>query len=50
MTALGREFGISRKTGHKLFSRWKDHGLEALADRPASPGGWPTGCRFRWRR
>jgi transposase InsO family protein len=34
MTALCREFGISRKTGHKLFARWKAHGLEALADRP----------------
>ena len=37
MTALCREFGISRKTGHKLFARYKDHGLEALADRPRSP-------------
>ena len=38
MTALCREFGISRKTGHKLFARWKEHGLEALADRPRKPG------------
>jgi hypothetical protein len=38
MTALCREFGISRKTGHKLFARWKAHGLEALADRPRRPG------------
>lgn len=38
MTALCREFGISRKTGHKLLARWKDHGLEALADRPRRPG------------
>jgi transposase InsO family protein len=38
MTALCREFGISRKTGHKLFARWKAHGLEALADRPRKPG------------
>ena len=38
MTALCREFGISRKTGHKLFARYKDHGLEALADRPRKPG------------
>jgi transposase len=37
MTALCREFGISRKTGHKLFARWKAHGLEALASPPASP-------------
>jgi transposase InsO family protein len=38
MTALCREFGISRKMGHKLFARWKAHGLEALADRPRRPG------------
>jgi transposase len=38
MTALCREFGISRKTGHKLYARWKAHGLEALADRPRRPG------------
>ena len=36
MTALCREFGISRKTGHKLFNRYKDHGVEALADRPGA--------------
>jgi transposase InsO family protein len=38
MTALCREFGISRKTGHKLVARWKDHGVEALSDRPRRPG------------
>jgi transposase InsO family protein len=38
MTALCREFGISRKTGHKIFARYKAHGLEALADRPRRPG------------
>ena len=38
MTTLCREFGISRKSGHKLFARWKAHGLEALADRPRRPG------------
>ena len=50
MTALCREFGISRKTGHKLFARWKAHGLEALADRRASRDAMPTGCRCRSRR
>jgi transposase InsO family protein len=38
MTALCREFGISRKTGHQLFARWKAHGLEAIADRSRNPG------------
>ena len=38
MTDLCREFGISCKTGHKIFARYKDHGAEALADRPRVPG------------
>jgi transposase InsO family protein len=38
MTALCREFGISRKTGHKLFARYRESGIEALADRPRRPG------------
>jgi transposase len=33
MTAVCREFGISRKTGYKIFDRYKEHGLEALTDR-----------------
>jgi transposase len=37
MTALCEEFGISRKTGHKIFARYKEHGLEALRDRPRKP-------------
>jgi transposase len=32
-----REFGISRKTGYKIFDRYKDHGLEALSDRSRRP-------------
>ena len=27
------EFGISRKTGYKIFNCYKDDGLEALTDR-----------------
>ncbi len=37
MTALCREFGISRKTGYKIFDRYKEHGLEALSDRSRRP-------------
>src|SRR5688572_31629857 len=37
MTELCREFGISRKTGYKIFDRYKDHGLEALSDRSRRP-------------
>jgi transposase InsO family protein len=37
MTAMCREFGISRKTGYKIFTRYKEHGLEALTDRSRRP-------------
>jgi transposase InsO family protein len=37
MAALCREFGISRKTGYKIFDRYHEHGLEALTDRSRRP-------------
>jgi transposase len=37
MTEVCREFGISRKTGCKIFDRYKEHGLEALSDRSRRP-------------
>ena len=37
MSELCREFGISRKTGYKVFDRYKEHGLEALSDRCRRP-------------
>ena len=37
MTDVCREFGISRKTGYKVFDRYKEHGLEALSDRSRRP-------------
>jgi transposase-like protein len=37
MTDVCREFGISRKTGYKIFDRYKEHGLEALSDRSRRP-------------
>ena len=37
MTDVCRSFGISRKTGYKIFNRYKEHGLEALADRSRRP-------------
>jgi transposase InsO family protein len=37
MTEVCRDFGISRKTGYKIFDRYKEHGLEALADRSRRP-------------
>ena len=37
MTEVCREFGISRKTGYKVFQRYKDSGVEALSDRSRRP-------------
>ncbi|HEX2725742.1 MAG TPA: IS481 family transposase [Beijerinckiaceae bacterium] len=37
MTDLCREFGISRKTGYKIFDRYKEHGLAAFSDRSRRP-------------
>ena len=37
MTDMCLEFGISRKTGYKIFDRYKEHGLEALTDRSRRP-------------
>jgi transposase InsO family protein len=37
MSLVCREFGISRKTGYKIFDRYKEHGLEALTDRSRRP-------------
>jgi len=37
MAALCREFDISRKTGYKIFNRYKDTGLKGLTDRSRRP-------------
>lgn len=37
MSPLCREFGISRKTGYKLWSRYKDMGNEALIEQKRTP-------------
>jgi len=37
MSEVCRDFGISRKTGYKIFSRYKDQGLDALTDRSRRP-------------
>lgn len=37
MSEVCREFGISRKTGYKIFNRYRAHGLEALSDRTRRP-------------
>jgi transposase len=37
MSEVCRKFGISRKTGHGIFDRYMEHGLEALSDRLRRP-------------
>ena len=37
MSSMCRQFGISRKTGYKIYNRYKEHGLEALTDRSRRP-------------
>jgi transposase InsO family protein len=37
MASLCREFGISRKTGYKIFERYEESGLEGLSDRTGRP-------------
>jgi len=42
MAPLCREFGISRKTGYKIFDRYKDFGIRGLEDRARSPYRHPN--------
>jgi putative transposase len=49
MAALCREFDVSRKTGYKIFQRYKDCGLDGLTDRSRRPYRHATGCRSRSR-
>src|ERR1700691_113052 len=37
MASLCRKFGISRKTGYKIFERYEQCGLEGLSDRVRRP-------------
>lgn len=37
MSEVCRDFGISRKTGYKIFNRYRQDGLEALTDRSRRP-------------
>ena len=41
MATMCREFGISRKTGYKIFQRCKESGLEALSHRNHDLTGMP---------
>ena len=37
MATLCAEFGISRKTGYKIYDRYKDYGVHGLSDRSRRP-------------
>ncbi|WP_188722886.1 helix-turn-helix domain-containing protein, partial [Nitratireductor aestuarii] len=37
MSAVCREFGISRKTGYKIWDRYRQEGIDALCDRSRRP-------------
>jgi transposase InsO family protein len=37
MSEVCRAFGVSRKTGYKVFDRYKEHGLAGLTDRSRRP-------------
>ena len=37
MSDVCRSFGISRKTGYKIYNRYKAEGVEALCDRSRRP-------------
>jgi transposase len=50
MSEVCRAFGISRKTGYKIFNRYQDEGLDAMRW-PIARGGrcaMPTSCPTRW--
>ena len=42
ISSLCREFGVSRKTGHKWLGRYEEGGFPALSDRPRRPRRQPN--------
>jgi Helix-turn-helix domain len=49
MADLCREFGISRKTGYKIFDRYQECGVEGLTDRSRRPYRYAQSFPFRLR-
>ena len=47
MAVVCREFGISRKTGYKIFNRYKEFGLSGLEDRARIPYRHPNKLPFQ---
>ncbi len=50
MTVLCREFGISRKTGYKIFNRYKELGLDGLHDQTRRPLRYANQLPFQVER
>src|SRR5215212_8691718 len=50
MAGLCREFGISRKTGYKILTRYNEIGLHGLDDRSRRPRKSRVGARRRSER
>src|ERR1043166_9911359 len=50
MAPLCRKFGISRKTGYKIFERYKDIGLQGLSDRSRRPYRYANQLPFQIER
>jgi putative transposase len=49
MAELCREFGISRKTGYKIFDRYQECGVEGLTDRSRRPYRYAHQLPFQGR-
>lgn len=47
MSSLCQEYNISRKTGYKIFQRYKDCGLEGLTDRSRRPHRYSNKLPFQ---
>src|ERR1700751_1967707 len=47
MAELCREFGISRKTGYKIFDRYQECGVQGLTDRSRRPDRYANQLPFQ---
>ena len=47
MAELCREFGISRKTGYKIFERYQECGVQGLTDRSRRPYRYANRLSFQ---
>ena len=50
MATLCREFGISRKTGYKIFNRYKEIGIDGLHDQTRRPLRYANQLPFQLER